>query len=101
MSKTTKQNNGVELNLDIPNLPENVEHVNWQVPISEGYEWINYKDLMEKVSDKKTANYTDDEGFFSVKFSPLSLKDDKENALWDQVLDYSISDYLDWDMRNE
>ena len=111
VSKTTKHNDNVNLNLDIPDLPDDVNYLQWQVPTANSFEWINYTNLMEaptkksnsaKTPTKKTSNLvgTDDEGFCSVKSSPLSIKLEN-NDLWDSILDYSISEYIDWDMRKE
>ena len=47
---------------------------------------------------------TEDEGFCSIKSSPASLKKSylsKNQELWDSILNYELSDYIDWDMRNE
>jgi hypothetical protein len=77
-----------------------------QVPGTSSYEWVDYASAkpiaIRKKQSHKKGSHTDDEGFCSVKSSPVSDRlDSKEKELWDTILDFSISDYVDWDMRKE
>lgn len=106
----SKSKNEIEgVNLELPDLPSDTAHLKWQVPTSKEYEWINYAREFDKTSlnytpikqeaDKKRvdAKQTEDEGFHSIKSSPSS----RDDRLWDQIINYSLSDYIDWDMRKE
>lgn len=112
VSKTLKSNRGINVDLDIPDLPDDVNYVKWQIPNNQDFEWINYKDMMEskplKIKDftstSKKQVLTDDEGFDSVPSSPMQkqlLLDPKSSEMWENVLKCSISNYVDWDMRHE
>lgn len=43
ISKRVKDDHGVNLSLDIPDLPEDVSLFKWQIPATESYDWIDYK----------------------------------------------------------
>lgn len=91
-----------QIHLDIPDLPNDVNLLNWQIPQTSSYEWIDYHNLM--VKSKETINNNVDEGFCSIKCSPTSQKtsDDEKNEsnIWEKALNLSISDYVDWEMRD-
>lgn len=62
-----------------------------------------------KISDDKTVYFTDDEGFYSNKTSPISQTNSKraeflnkqDKDIWESTLNYEISDYIDWDMKHK
>jgi hypothetical protein len=103
VSKKTRTNEAVNVKLDIPDLPEDVKFYQLQVPGTDSYEWVDYASArpVSAVSGRgsKERPSTDDEGFCSVKSSPVSEGGRRE--VWDTILDMSISDYVDWDMRKE
>lgn len=109
ISKKARDDDGIDLNLDIPDLPDDVNLFKWQIPNSTGYEWVDYKNLSKTPKTpkiKKLNLASDDEGFFSTKCSPSLNKkekivENKNDEFWDKVLKLSISDYIDWDMREE
>ncbi len=105
VTKTTQKPAAVDIDLDIPDLPEDMKYYELQVPGTESYEWVDYanvKSIRSRKKNNEKGSYTDDEGFCSVKSSPVSDKlHAKEKELWDTILDFSISDYIDWDMRKE
>ena len=43
VSKRVKDDHGVNLSLDIPDLPDDVSLFKWQIPATESYDWIDYK----------------------------------------------------------
>lgn len=113
-----KDQDKIDFNLDIPDLPQDRNFIKWQIPNTSNYEWIDYKNLMQnnnylKVKTDRSCSPTsntssnnqmiDDEGFCSDKCSPIinssrsKLQD--SNNLWDNALKYTISEYIDWDMR--
>jgi hypothetical protein len=110
ISKTTTHHNELlDINLDIPDLPDDLALVKWQVPSSPTYEWINYrKELkLDRTNDCRLPELTlassslaapaHDEGFFSNRCSPLSQQ--KNDVLWEFAANHSISNYVDWDMK--
>lgn len=119
ISKTTCSDTSAEaFNLDIPNLPENAELIKWQIPTSASYEWIDYHGLMGKAiksggRDQEMTKINDiddkDEGFGTDKSSPestsLSSNEDDTTQFvemaWNDALKLEISDYSNWDMRDE
>jgi hypothetical protein len=122
ISKSTKNESNLidDIRLDIPDLPENVDYFRWQIPKTNNYEWIDYHQKMENNNLRTNAETNrmqktnlnvssgseyDDEGFCSNKCSPnLTNVDTEINSnrnLWDLVLNFSISDYVNWDMRDE
>lgn len=91
-----------QIHLDIPDLPNDVSFFNWQIPQTPSYEWIDYHNLMLKPT-QETNNI--DEGFCSIKCSPVSQKTSDEECklekdVWEAALSLSISDYVDWEMRD-
>ena len=117
ISKTTNTESCMDsFNLDIPNLPENASLVHWQIPTSSSYEWIDYNNLMVKyVACGENTNEDKDEesGFCTDKSSPLSTSDDSSSldshddeahlieAAWKDAMKFEISDYSNWEMRDE
>ena len=118
VSKRVKDDHGVNLSLDIPDLPDDVSLFKWQIPTTESYDWIDYKssrfnDLKSITSEFDSKN-TVDEGFISNKSSPNSASSDRkfpdsascqnvesENDVWEQSLkNFRTTEYLDWDMRD-
>ena len=43
VSKRIKGDQGVNLSLDIPDLPDDVNLFKWQIPATESYDWVDYK----------------------------------------------------------
>ena len=120
ISKTTKGDDGIDLTLDIPDLPENINLFKWQIPTSENYEWLGYRNIVQDENFKQkyqTASNLNrlagdqivsgkDEGFYSTKTTPnVSLCSVKENdssgEIWENILKLSISEFVDWDMKKE
>lgn len=110
ISKKAKDDDGTDLNLDIPDLPDDVNLITWQIPNTSTYEWINYNNQSLTIDQNQSVNKTtkanlifDDEGFYSNKCSPnLSTSEYlKINDPWEKALKFSISEYIDWDMKNE
>ena len=94
LNKTIEQ-----IHLDIPDLPNDANLFSWQIPQTSNYEWIDYHNLM---TTRKESVTTVDEGFCSVKCSPVSQKKEDDNGdVWTHALNLSISDYSDWDMRDQ
>jgi len=101
-----------EIRLDIPDLPNDVNLLNWQIPCSSSYEWIDYHSLMANTKNRSNSNYLD-EGFCSSKCSPVSLSSNhgqntptrsyqpRDEYVWNKALKLTISDYVDWQMRDE
>jgi len=97
----------INIHLEIPDLPKDINLFKWQIPSSASYEWIDYKKILSKPYKalKKTsvAGLSDDEGFhssFDVSRSDC-LSEQREENIWDMANKYKISDYVDWQMREE
>lgn len=119
ISKTTGCDNGVDVvfNLDIPNLPEDAELIRWQIPTSVNYEWIDYHSLMGKATtakageDQETMGIGDlddkDEGFGTDKSSLESTSSHEDElaqlveVAWSDAMKLEISEYSNWEMRDE
>ena len=117
ISKTTTGDDGIDLNLDMPDLPENADFLKWQIPTSPDYEWLNVRLLVQDKKLKQTSPYdyyktpiskylaADDEGFHSIKTSPNESHQNSEKNLaldgWENSLKFKFSDYVDWDMRKK
>ena len=120
ISKTVNEDNGADPNLDIPNLPEDIDFLKWQIPTSKNYEWLGSRLMLQEVDFKQMApaeSFQDmsillknvlgyDEGFYSTKSSPnLSLVNIETNSItdqaWENVLKLKMSDFIDWDMRKK
>lgn len=93
--------------MEIPDLPQDINLFKWQIPNSTSYEWIDYKKILSKpyrVPNKPGVNtLSDDEGFhssFDVSRSDF-LSEDREENIWEMANKYKISDYVDWQMREE
>ncbi len=97
----------INIHLEIPDLPKDINLFKWQIPSSASYEWIDYKKILSKpykVPNKPSLNtLSEDEGFhssFDVSKSDC-LSEDREENIWDMANKYKISDYVDWQMREE
>lgn len=121
ISKPTRSDSGIsDFQLDIPDLPDEPSMVQWQIPKTANFEWIDYHGLMlaknrddfdlpeinfpqKENSDVKSSH--EDEGFSSPKSSSLDLvlSDQKETVEnpWQSALKLSISEYVDWEMRDQ
>ncbi|CAF0942274.1 unnamed protein product [Brachionus calyciflorus] len=96
VSKQVSDSDGLDLNLDIPDLPDDVSLLKWQIPNTKTFEWVDYTELKEEV---KVSN--EDEGFYSNKNSPF-IKKERQNLpdeIWDEILTLKFSEYLNWDMK--
>lgn len=112
----------VNVKLDIPDLPDDVNLIRFQVPTSKNYEWIDYldstvndlKSMTVSVVEKRRDPVFSDEGFFSNKDTPnISFERGDQPAETDQrpsnhitiPLDlfenYRSTNYLDWDLREK
>ena len=108
--KTTTSNDRFEeIHLDIPDLPNDVNLMSWQIPCSPNYEWIDYHSLMANTKSRSNSNCLD-EGFCSSKCSPVTIfpnydqktpESSKDDDVWNKALKLTISDYVDWEMRYE
>ena len=115
--KTSKSNDNFdEIRLDIPELPSDVSLLNWQIPHSTSYEWIDYHALMLNNKSRSNSNCVD-EGFCSSKCSPgstnaaaatatashdeLTASPSNCDHVWNKALNLKISDYIDWEMRDK
>lgn len=123
ISKPARSDSGIgSFNLDIPDLPENASLVHWQIPNTQGYEWIDYHGLMQAgltfeadsesfdpSSGLAVKTSLEDEGFCSTKCSPqteskldeLSGGIEITDSAWSDALKFTISKYVDWEMRDE
>jgi hypothetical protein len=100
--------------LEIPDLPNDINSLRWQIPNTSNYEWINYhnqnRTTITKTTTTNESENIEDEGFCSSKScSPNSSKEithqeqEQENLdeIWSKALKLTISDYIDWEMRDE
>lgn len=103
VSKKVPNEQGLDLNLDIPDLPQDTNFLKWQIPNTKSYEWIKFSDLKDQEEDKD--NDQADEGFYSTKCSPYQIRDQRSRKiseeLWQNLVDYKFSDYIDWDMKSD
>lgn len=100
--------NAVDLELDIPDLPDDCRLMRWQIPNTESYEWIDYKALLterrgETKKKKKKNDGPLDSGIVSDEGAADAVALEKTSmsavSVWDLALDYELSDYVDWDME--
>lgn len=104
------------IKLDIPDLPEDSGLMQWQIPGSQTYEWINYAQVaqnlivpMSRISASThvhaiavDSGISSDEGggAASNKCSPTSRPIAAGNDdVWELTLRYQLSNYTDWDMK--
>lgn len=98
VSKKVPKFEGLDFDLDIPDLPSDKTFLKWQIPKTKTYEWIDYTD-----TDPETELGHQDEGFYSNKCSPYIAKDknnkDNSEEIWEKLVDFKYSNYIDWDMK--
>jgi hypothetical protein len=59
VSKTVSDDyNIIEKYFDLPDLPNNMDNYNWQIPNNKDYEWINYETLLNTNVLKPKVLYT-------------------------------------------
>jgi hypothetical protein len=86
----------------------------WQIPTNSNYEWIGYRLLVddEKFKDQfntrnsnKISKSDKNDSFLNEEYSPNSSynSDKKDTSIneWENVLNFSLSKFVDWDMKKE
>lgn len=93
------------IKLDIPDLPEDQCLMQWQIPTTQSYEWIDYAQAsqLERKGIAVDSGISSDEGGGIVSHKNLSITRPIDNIdkLWEQTLQYKLSEYTNWDMKKK
>lgn len=92
-------------------MPEDQHQMKWQIPSTQSYEWIDYAQTAHKITLPLPiqggmvvdSGISSDEG--GVILSHKSYSNTRFihnlNNLWERILQYELSEYIDWDMKKK